>query len=300
MIAMLRRARAGLAWRWAGVALVVAGPAGCIEPFDGAHVQFTLSSAVASPCKMLTRHAKAIADAGLTVPKACTGDLARDRFLYHYELWATVNQSAVVRLKSFTVQPHLVHDPTDPKDFTKYELFDLERQGVLLANGREFKIGMDVAFDDLSAEDQDEIKQRMVLVAPVLSITSFSTKKFAEGASNRLHPDLFLGNPSQLTRPFNGTYLGAVEGFHPFGPAKISGAEVKVEPTLEGLDSLWITIEHRDPDRSDPKPSPLVLLSGTTKQIRRGTVNVEAVSAWDQSVTASFAVFPSLGEEDHF
>jgi hypothetical protein len=259
---------------------------GCIEPFSGSHIQFVMGRDVTTPCDAISKYA-------LSVPIKCTTDEKQNRFLYHYELWATLRRSAAVYLTSFTVQRHLHLDKT-----YKYEIFKLEKDRVTLSSDRSFKIGLEQTFNELTKEEQKEHLARMDLASPVLSVTSFSTKMFAK--DNKLHKDFFLGNHFQLTQPHNGAYFGQILSSHPFGPTTIGGGDLRVKENLTGLDSLWITIESGDPNRPNPKPSKTTYLSGTAVKVSRGTINVDAVSPYDSKVTATIGVFPALGEEEYF
>lgn len=261
---------------------------GCVEPFSGSHIQLVMGRNVTSPCN-------AISSTGLVAPVKCSGDEKKDRFLYHYELWATVRRSAIVYLASFTVQNQLQTD-----DQLQFELFKLERDGVLLSGeeDRPFKIGVERYFSELSKDEQSVALNKMHLVAPKLSVTSFSTKMFQEG--KKLHKDFYVGNYSQLTFARNGSYFGQILSTHPFGPGTIGGGDIKVEASLADLDSLWVTIENKDPNRPKPKPSSLVYLRGTAYQVARGSYNVEANSPSDSTIDATFGVYSELGEEEYF
>jgi hypothetical protein len=283
-----------------GCALAMILVTGCIQPFDGSHVEMLLGDAVLTPCEVISKYASTLKTKGITPTVACTKDRAKDRFLYHYELWGTVKKSVIVRLASFTVQHHLINDPTAPKDYTKYELFQLETAGVTLSTGRPLKIGFEKYFSEMTETEQTEAKERMLLIAPILSVTSFTTKMYSDEANKVLDKSFFLGFQSQITRPFNGKYFGAVYSSNPFGTGYIGGAELVVDARLDDLDSLWITIESDDPDRSNPTPSKLIYLTGTAEQTVRGTINVDAVSPWDTKATASFGVLTDLADEDYF
>jgi len=278
------------------LALLLSTATACIEPFKGSHIQFELGKKVVTPCKAISKY-----NLKVTVP--CTGDPYKDRLLYHYELWGTVAGSGATYLTSFQVQPHLLADPVDPGDLKKYEIFKLEQEKVTLSNGKPLKVGDDQFFDELSESAQREILRRMALISPKLAITSFSTEMYENPQEKKLHPDFFLGGPFQQTKPLNGVFIGQVEGFHPFnldGGIVASGGWVRVDQALNNLDSLWITIEEKDPNRPAPKPSPWTYVQGTAFEAVRGTISVNASSPYDSAVTASFGVYPSLGEEEYF
>jgi hypothetical protein len=131
------------------------------------------------------------------------------------------------------------------------------------------------------------------------AMTSFTTKNPPYGEGKILVEGFYAGNHNQLTQPLNGTYHGQVKASHPFGAVTLSGASVRVTPNLEDLDSMWITIEDKDPDRPDPEPG-VVFLKGTAEQTVRGVINVEAASPIDPGASAKFGVLPGLGEEEYF
>jgi hypothetical protein len=272
--------------RWP-LALTVCLLAGCIEPFEGSHVQFTLQG-VLPPCQVLLLnklpgdvHCRKGGQA--LTPK-------EQRFVYHYEMWATVNRSATVYLMSFTVQPHLFPD----------EQLELDKQKVLLSSGDVFKVGGDRSYwDDMTDAERATTDTQMAKASGVYAITSFSFQQF-EPDGGRLADPFYLGNHGQLSRSHNGTYYGQVQASHPFGAITLSGASVRVAPNLKNLDSMWITIEREDPNRPDPQPNSLIYIQGSAAQTVRGVINVKATSPVDPNARAEFGVMPSLGEEDYF
>lgn len=260
---------------------------GCVEPFSGSHIQLVMGQAVLPPCQVIARYS-------LTGLKSCstkTGEEAEleNRLTHHYELWATLRESGVVYLGSFTVQRMLFKD----------EQFALEKAGVLRSNGTPFRIGLERTFAELDAGEQKEALERMVLMSKKLAVTSFSPTKL-EPDGKTLSPDLYLGFYGQITLPLNGTFLGEVLGTHPFGTLPTGGGELLVDVDLEGLDSLWVTIDDRDPERASPKPSAHVYLQGRAQSVNRGVINVDAASPLDPGVVATFAVSTSLDDEEYF
>lgn len=288
---------------------------GCIEPFRGSFIQFTMEN-VDTPCEVMakagTRALEAIA-AGETpdpyyaaleqyektfcTPLAIGGDSVAsalkkemdDRFTLHYELWATVNQSAAVFLKAFTVQRILFPDEQKKLDGK-----------VRLNNGKVFKIATDKTWEEMTDDERESANFRMGRATDSLAITTFSTSMFESETERIFHEDFYFGNYRQLTLAHNGTYLGAVKGQHPYGQSTISGASIRVDADLEGLDSLWITVESRAPDRADLTPSDWIYVAGPVSEVARGTLNVEATSTWDSAVKSSFGVFAQLDEEEYF
>jgi hypothetical protein len=366
----------------AGMALLFGVGAGCIEPFEGSHVQFTLAD-VPPPCQVLlladlacdptaqqpdathtwtcvvqndryvcTTDATGINEEqtkgwsceedgnGNTIceqpSKACelinlpdidvakckyaaddptkgawTTDadgkctragakkdawmaLEDSRFVYHYEMWATVNKSAAVYLFSFTVQPHLF--PCEEKE--------LDEAGVKLASGKTFKIGgqSEITYDQMSDAEKSITDTQLAKAGGVNVITSFSHDKYEndDPGTNKLAPHFYLGNHRQLSLAVNGTYYGQINSSHPYASVTLGGATATVEPNLENLDSMWITIEFKPPDRPDPTPGKLVYLRGTAYEVTRGVINVEATSPYSSDAQAAFGVIPSQGEEGYF
>lgn len=264
---------------------------GCIEPFDGSHVQFTLAG-VPPPCQALLLN-------DLPGKERCTADGTatgtpltpeKQRFVYHYEMWATVEKSAAVYLMSFTVQPHLF----------PAEQLELDKQKKRLFNGKVFKVGGDRSYwDDMTAAERTTVDTQMAKAAGVHAITSFAYDEFQSDGVTMVE-DFYLGNHGQLSRAHNGLYYGQVQSSHPYGAVTLSGASVRVAPNLEDLDSMWVTIELDDPNRPDPKPSSLVYLQGMAKQTVQGVINVQATSPVDSAARAAFGVMPSMGEEEYF
>jgi len=266
--------------------------AGCIEPFEGSHIQFTLAG-VPPPCQALLLHTPPLpgwercTDGG-DPTKPLTAE--EQRFVYHYEMWATVRKSAAVYLMSFTVQQHLFPD----------EQRQLDKEKKLLNNGQVFKIGGDRSYwDDMNAVERTTVDTQMAKAAGVFAITSFSYDQF-EADGKTMTKDFYLGNHGQLSRAHNGVYYGQVQSSHPYGAVTLSGGSVRVAPNLEDLDSMWVTIELNDPNRPDPKPSSLIYLEGMAEQTVRGVINVQAASPVDPAARAAFGVTPSMGEEDYF
>lgn len=356
-----------------GMALLLAG--GCIEPFEGSHVQFALEE-VPPPCQVLlladqqcdptaepnttdtwtcdmqggtitctTTTADAKGNTGWScnpdatggttcelISPACEmvnlpginaaeckydrdyadrgaydGDCKRvgakdgqwmapedQRFVYHYEMWATVNKSAAVYLMSFTVQPHLF--PCEEKE--------LDKAGVTLASGRTFKIGgqTDQAYDQMDDAEKRITDIQLAKASGVNVITSFSPWKYEnnDSGTNKLDPRFYLGNHRQLSLAVNGVYYGQINSSHPYASVTLGGATTTVEPNLANLDSMWITIERKPPDRPDPTPGKLVYLRGTAYEVTRGVINVEATSPYNAEAQAAFGVIPAQGEEGYF
>jgi hypothetical protein len=267
---------------------------GCVEPFEGSHVQFSLDN-VDQPCQVLLLNQ-------LTGQESCKDasgqPLSRQdqRFVGHYEMWATVNDSAAVYLMSFTVQPHL---------FPAEEI-ELDKERIELSNGKTFVLGGQSGKSynyDMTAEEKAITDTQMGKASTVKAITSFSDTMFEDPNApppRKLVKDFYLGSHTQLSLAHNGEYYGQVKKSHPYGAITLDGASVRVAPNLENLDSMWITIELGDPDRPDPKPSKLIYLRGSAEQKVRGVINVEATSPIDPQARAAFGVLPALGEEEYF
>lgn len=267
---------------------------GCVDSFSGSWIQFDLTG-VKSPCSI-------IMEKKLPAPKPCTGDPLQDRFLYHYELWATVNRSASVYLASFTVQNHLFTD----------EQIKLEKDRKLLSDGKQFLIGEDKAYNEgycagqpscqeMTKTEREETYKRMKQAEEAWAIVGYSTEQFKPGTNNTmLHPDFYLGSYKQLTRPRNGTYYGQVHSRHPYGASTLGGASITVAPVLDKADSLWLTIESAAPNRPSPVPSDIVILRGSTRRAARDIINCDATSNLDSTLLATFSVQTRLGEEEYF
>ena len=271
-------------WLAPGLVLALA-LAGCIEPFEGSRLSFNLVGA-RPPCQ-------AMSALKLTAPAAwkgkCTGQEVEDRVVYHYEIWATLDRSAVVQLGHFTVQRHL---------FTAEQL-QFEKDGVKLPDGAAFRIVEGSAFNSLSAAAQEEARLQMDRAQEVFAMTGYAPRKLEAGGKT-LHPDLYVGSHLQLTRPHNGTYYGQVQSKHPYGTGTLGGGFMNVAPSLDGLDAIFVTVEDGDPRRRDRKPSSLIYLQGTAREVARGVINVEATSPHSKTIAGSFAVQTNLDEEEYF
>lgn len=284
--------------------LLAAAPA-CVEPFEGSHMQFALER-VGTPCQMLLANAASFSEEVKDCRDSTGGTLFEEeqRFKYHYEMWATVNNSAAVFLFSFTVQKHLF--PKEQKA--------MERAGVLLSSGKPLIMGSGHGYYDttkspsMSATDRKNADEQMIKAEAKYAITSYSKSTYVDekASPKTLHPEFYLGNHGQLTLPHNGVYYGQVASTHPYGIVTLSGATVSVAPNLENLDSLWITIDKAPHNRADPSPNnKLVLLRGTATRTVRGVVNVEArvtrnFEAGSVDARALFGVFAGMGEEEYF
>jgi len=218
-----------------------------------------------------------------------------DRVVHHYEIWATMDRSAVVNLGHFTVQRHLFTD----------EQIQFEKAGAKLPDGTAFRVVPGSAFSSLSKTRQQEARLQMDKAQEVYAITGYAPRKLqADGVT--LHPDLYVGSHTQLTRPHNGTYYGQVQSKHPFGTGTLGGGFMNVAPALEEMDTIFVTIEDGAPDRKVRKPSRLIYLQGSARRVARGVINVEATCPLDKKIdhcktlSGSFAVQTSLDEEEYF
>lgn len=270
---------------WLLLAGVVVLTAGCIEPFEGSRLSFNLVGA-RPPCM-------AIKALDLQAPASwkgtCNGKEVDDRVVHHYEIWATLDRSAVVHLGHFTVQRHLFAD----------EQIQFEKAGVRLPDGAAFRVVEGSPFASLPAAEQQEARAQMNKAQEVYAMTGYAPRKLqADGKT--LHPDLYVGSHLQLTRPHNGTYYGQVQSKHPYGTGTLGGGFMNVAPALERMDSIFVTIEDGAPDRKDRKPSGLIYLQGTARRVARGVINVEATSPHAKTISGSFAVQTGLDEEAYF
>jgi hypothetical protein len=261
---------------------VIAG--GCVEPFDGSVVQMTLTG-FRSPCELIRSQ-------NLVLPqdwKPCTGNPAEDRLLFHYEIWATVDRTALFRLESFNVQTALLID----------EQIALEQQGALLSDGTPFQIS-DRAYDSLSAEEQKALREQMAVPTNVYGITSYSDSRFgADGKT--LSSSLYVGNYQNLQLPRNGLYFGQVNGPPPGGGAlNVGGATLRTTVALSEADSVMITIEQGAVNRSPLTPSNLVIVEGSPRESPRGVLNVDARGPVGAGLAASFGFYHGLDEREFF
>lgn len=253
----------------------------CVQPNSGSQLHLAFNG-VPSPCQAVLKY-------GLEGFDECTGNLEQDRYTSHYEIWATLRNSAIVHLVSLTVQRHIFVD----------DLIRMEEEGVVRANGEPIKIGGKQFYYEMTDEEKEFELKQMQLVSTTDSITSFVSNPYKDEAQKILAENLYIGSHRQLTRPINGTYYGSVATPHPWGGAAISGAEIVVDTALDELDSIWVTIEKGAPDRENPKPD-LVLMRGKCFEESRGYINSNLTSPFDSNMRATFAVFSNLDEEEYF
>jgi len=263
---------------------------GCIEANDGSWIQFNMKS-VLPPCKVIMQY-----NLPQETNKACTGDLQQDRFLYHYELWATFRQSAMARLLDFTVQQNLFAD----------EQVELEKKKVLTSNGEVFKIAYTQTYYEMSKEDQATHWYRMERhESATLAVTSFSPTMYDPSKADQLAEGFYLGSHIRLPLPHNGVYYGAVDGKAAFGGTPWGGGAITLMETLGDLDSMMVTIDSMvvgEAGRPTAKPTSksTVFLTGVAYQDARGVISVDAISPLDASVQARFNIYTELGDEEYF
>jgi hypothetical protein len=277
--------------RFGLLSIVVWALAGCIEPFTGSHIQFTLSD-VKTPCKaMITAQLPGFDKCQQDADGNVVDEMGQ-RFMAHYEMWASVN-SGVVYLDSFTVQRHLFPD----------EQIDLEQKGVILSNGKPFKVAGEEgkALAEMTADERDHVDNQMRLANQVLAMTSFSHMQYEASNPKKLYEDFFLGSYRQLTFPHNGIYYGQVEGPHPYGPGlTLSGGSIRLDPNLEHADGMFVTIETKNPNRPNPQPSEMIYLRSMESKQVRGAIHFSATSPVDAHARGTFLIIPNLGERDYF
>lgn len=260
--------------------LVLCGAAGCVEPFKGSHIEFSLAG-VKPICKQV--HDSGFTSAAVPLP-ACLDD--DDTITHHLELWAVLHRSTLVRLKSFTIQAQL----------KPAELMQLEKDGTTLPpDNRPFRMDPTGYLNQFTPEKRQNFLDN---AKNVVAITSYAPTRYESG--KRLHPNYYVGNFQPFTVPHNGTYHGVVDGIHPLGNAAIGGAAFDVDVVLSDLDSLFVTVESAPVDRPKAGPSEYILLSGTATRIVRGAISVEATSPTDPDALGHFNVFTRLDERDYF
>lgn len=262
------------------IACVVTLGLGCVEPFRGSHINFDLEG-LSTPCEAISAYQ-------LPAARPCTGKRAEDRFLYYYELWAVLDRSVLQRVLYFTVQPHLFKD----------EQLKLEQDGIRLADGTRFQMDPRQRFSEMRAPDQEKVLDLLVKAESALAITSYSKDQFK--AAGQLADSFYLGNHLHLTSAHNGTYLGQVRGFHPYGQIMLSGATATSPLSLGGLSALMITVEGEDPARPNPRPSSLVVLDGEAERQSDSLLHVVARSKHDPAARGLFSIATSLDTEELF
>ncbi len=240
------------------VAVLLAGAAGCVEPYSGTRLDLNLSVGAGVDPNMLI----------LPVPGKKPGE---EGYFSHYELFAEIN-GGIVRLSAFVIQPSVRADNPClqfiPDDFCRPGVspcgpyINMERfasLGSMLAvvsvpiteevedasniYGYDFSPSFDFTewpddlFVDPSLADRESKLARENL-----------QQEAVEAFCKNLPDGYYVGNPVQLTFPHNGQLYGIVDGADPRNGMQVGGITFFVTGKLYGLTQLFVTRE-RDPSR---------------------------------------------------
>jgi hypothetical protein len=255
---MRRRPAPACLWFVVGLLALVAALVlvSCVRAFDGSVVYMTMS---------LPQYFRPVARGS------------------HYELWATVRGSAIVRLQSFAIQP--IIDSQSP--------CFIDEQGQLI-----------------SAKVSETEFRRIRMLEAILAVTSYSASsgpKVPEGASpaqrksvcdaffaEPANADFYFGNYRQLTLPRAGVLFGIVDGLDPRSKTPIGGMSFVSDYRLAGLSALTVAAGRDDsPDLLGP-----ILMQGTvTAPVREGRlIPVTLTNPDDAAIRGTAAVFVNLDD----
>lgn len=188
-------------------------------------------------------------------------------YVDHYELYAGIKGVGTVRLLNFLIRPAMeVHHPclqflpdetrVDGEGEGPFYLNmcrspfpELERQEFFVVSAAPTDIGTaNPGYDywtwgaDLLAPDSPTEPDC------TRNVRMKFNREATESFCAQLHPDVYVPNPYQLTKPRSGQYYGVVDGIDPRTNLATGGLSLTVDYNLEKVTSLFIVAEP-DPTR---------------------------------------------------
>lgn len=188
-------------------------------------------------------------------------------YVDHYELYAGIEGVGTVRLLNFLIRPAMeVHHPclqfiedlvrVDGEGEGPFYLNmcrspfpDLERQEFFVVAAAPTDVGTANPGYDYWTWGANLLEPDSP-VEPNCSqnIRMKYNREAVEAFCSQLHPDVYVPNPYQLTKPRSGRYLGVLDGIDPRTNLATGGISLTVDYKLDKVTSLFIVAEP-DPTR---------------------------------------------------
>jgi hypothetical protein len=288
---------------------------GCVQPFDGTHIEMLLHGGVQIPGD---------ADPGNGRPPSDT----------HYEMYVARDQSTFL-VGMFEIHP--VIDPTD-RCFIEDEtarfpgLHSTQIEAKTLAVAMEDGTVSD-AEAGLIADAQARVANQPKLAAVLKAVTGHEggllDKTIADfqqtvpppdqidDATNKMrlslcrafmaqHPGYYVGTDKVITIPLNGTYYGIVEGMDPRNAAFVGGGEISVNANIDAFDAMRVNWAFNDPADSraaalSPSSEGWYYMAGVPVERTRGVINVSMRNVDYPAISGDVALWRDTGSDNvHF
>jgi len=257
------RARRGTVVGLAGVFVLGLLFGGCVKTYNGSRLEMNLSLGTGMQTS----------DIVVPTPGKRPGDAG---YFSHYELFANIEDSGLVRLGVFLVRPVFATDNPCVQflpdtfcrpggqacpEYINPERFSVLEQiyGVVSAPtaattedasnpyGYDFSVGFDFM------QWPDDLFQDPSLQDPAEKLARANLKQDAvEQFCSNLPPGYYVGNPALLAQPLHGDLFGPVDGADPRTGIQLGGITMWVTGKLHRLTQL-IVIRETDPSRLSPE-----------------------------------------------
>jgi len=116
------------------------------------------------------------------------------------------------------------------------------------------------------------------------------------------HPSYYVGSDRLMTRPINGVFFGVADGKDPRTGGFIGGATLTVDANINAFDAMRVNWQFDDPNdsRADAlgnSPVGYHFMAGVPEHRTRGVINVSLANSSFAMISADVALFTNLDRD---